>query len=159
MYLDLLQLEDELDRLLYDFGYQVVDLQSAGFRSRRTIRLFIDRVDGAPVTIDDCAAVSSQVRLYLEKAGAFEGDTALEVSSGGLDRVLKRNRDFERYLGAEIAVTTYDGQQRRTVTGELSSFTDEVLVLTSPAAGGEKAALAIQRSQVTMARLVPHLEF
>lgn len=158
MYLDLMQLEDELDGLLHDFGYQVVDLQSAGYRGRSTFRLFIDRVDGEPVGIDDCASISGPVRLFLEKKGVYNQDSSLEVSSGGLDRVLKRSRDLERYLGSEVDVTSHDGQHRRTLRGELSSFNDDELVLTTIVAGGERSAQRILRSQVTQTRLVPHVE-
>jgi ribosome maturation factor RimP len=156
MYQDLLQLEDELDGMLHDFGYQMVDLQSIGHRNRRAYRLFIDRVDTAPVTIDDCAAVSRQVRLYLESKGVFDDNSSLEVSSGGLDRVLKRDRDFERFLGSQVAVTFFDGQQRRTVNGELSSFTDEMLMV-SP--GGEQPSVQVPRVQLEKARLIPQVEF
>ena len=151
-----MQLEDDLDRMLHDFGYQMVDLQSVGQKGRRAFRLFIDRVDAGPVTTGDCAAVSRQVRLWLEGRGQFSDDSTLEVSSGGLDRVLKRDRDFERFLGSKVTVTWFDGQQRRTVAGELSSFTDEVLVLDP---GGEKPSVQIPRREVEKARLVPQVEF
>jgi ribosome maturation factor RimP len=157
MYLDLLQLEGALDNLLYDFGYQVVDLQSVGQKGRRAYRLFIDRVDGQPVGIGDCAAVTRQVRLYLEGEGLYNEDSTLEVSSAGLDRILKRDRDFERYLGSQIQATYMGDAGKRTVSGELSSFTDEVLVV-SPQQPGE-GSHSIPRSQVERVRLVPQIDF
>jgi ribosome maturation factor RimP len=156
MYQDLMQLEDDLDKMLHDFGYQMVDLQSVGQRGRRAYRIFIDRVDAAPVTTGDCAAVSRQVRLYLEGKGQFNDESGLEVSSAGLDRVLKRERDFERFLGSKIQVTWFDGQNRQTKTGELGSFTDEVLVLEQ---GEDKPSVQIPRREVEKARLVPQVEF
>ena len=151
-----MQLEDELDRMLHDFGYQMVDLQSVGQKGRRAFRLFIDRVDGGPVTTGDCAAVSRQVQLYLESKNQFADNSTLEVSSAGLDRVLKRERDFERFLGSKAAVTWFDGQQRRTLQGELSSFTDEVLVMDP---GDGRPSVQIPRREVEKARLVPQVEF
>jgi ribosome maturation factor RimP len=156
MYQDLLQLEDDLDRMLHDFGYQMVDLQSFGQKGHRAFRLFIDRVDAAPVTTGDCAAVTRQVRLYLEGRGQLNDKSTLEVSSGGLDRVLKRDRDFERFLGNKVQVTWFDGQQRQTLSGTLSSFTDEVLVLEQD---GDKPSVQIPRREVEKARLVPQVEF
>jgi ribosome maturation factor RimP len=130
MYVDLLQLEEELDRFLYDFGFFVVDLKTAGMRGPgRTFRLFIERVDQQPVSIADCGAVARQVVLFLELKGVYNNDCSLEVSSGGVDRVLKRERDFERYLGSLIKVRYFNGSQPESVTGALRSFTDEVLVL------------------------------
>lgn len=156
MYQDLMQLEDDLDKMLHDFGYQMVDLQSIGQKGRRAFRLFIDRVDAGPVTTGDCAAVSRQVKLYLESKNQFDDKSSLEVSSAGLDRVLKRPRDFERFLGSKVAVTWFDGQQRQTQQGELSSFTDDVLVLDP---GDEKPSVQIPRREVEKARLVPQVEF
>ncbi|MCC7479688.1 hypothetical protein IT575_14700 [bacterium] len=156
MYRDLLQLEEELDKLLYDFGYQLVDLQTVSGRSSRRFRLFIERVDGQPVTIEDCGKVAPQARLYLEGLGIYDKTSSLEVGSAGLDRVLKRDRDFERYLGHEIKVTFHEGQQKRSVNGELSSFNDEVLVLSPSPGQGLSGSLSIPRAQVEQARLVPH---
>src|SRR5688572_28063355 len=91
MYTDVLQLEEELDKLLDDFGFQVVDLVIAGRTPNRVFRLFIDRVDGGPVTLGDCSALSRQLSLYLESRELFDPMTcSLEISSPGLDRILKR---------------------------------------------------------------------
>ena len=151
-----MQLEDDLDKMLHDFGYQMVDLQSVGQKGRRAYRLFIDRVDGDPITTGDCAAVSRQVRLYLESKNQFDEKSTLEVSSAGLDRILKRERDFERFLGSKVAVTWFDGQKRQTLQGELSSFTDDVLLLDQ---GDSKPSVQIPRREVEKARLVPQVEF
>ena len=156
MYQDLMQLEDDLDKMLHDFGYQMVDLQSVGQKGRRAYRLFIDRVDGELVNTGDCAAVSRQVRLYLEGKNQFDDKSTLEVSSAGLDRVLKRPRDFERFLGSKVSVTWFDGQKRQTQQGELSTFTDDVLMLDP---GDGKPSVQIPRREVEKARLVPQVEF
>jgi ribosome maturation factor RimP len=156
VYLDLIQLEGELDKLLYDFGYQVVDLQSVGQKGKRAYRLFIDRVDGQNVGIADCAAVSRQVRLYLEGEGLYNEDSRLEVSSAGLDRLLKHDRDFERFLGSKVQVSFNDGNSKRTITGELSSFTDDVLVVMPENA---ETSITVPRNQLDKARLVPQLDF
>jgi ribosome maturation factor RimP len=156
MYQDLLQLEEDMDTMLHDFGYQLVDLQSIGQKGRRAFRLFIDRVDGDPVNTGDCAAVSRQVQLWLAGRGMSNEDTSLEVSSAGLDRILKRQRDFERFLGSQVQVTWSDSSGRRTVQGVLSSFTDDVLVLEL---GAAETSLQIPRREVEKARLVPLVEF
>jgi ribosome maturation factor RimP len=158
MYRDLLQLEEELDKLMYDFGYQLVDLQTASGRNGRRFRVFIERVDGSPVTLDDCAAASPQIRLFLEGLGVYGQGSTLEVGSPGLDRVLKRNRDFERYLGSEVKVTYFDGGQKRTVNGELISFTDDVLLLEPGPGQGLEGSLSIPRAQMEQVRLVPQFK-
>lgn len=158
MYTDLLQLENELDEFLYHFGYQVVDLQSGARGSSRLFRLFIDRVDGEPVTLGDCAALAPQVVLFLEQKKLYNENSSLELSSGGLDRVLKRDRDLEHFLGSQVRVTFHDNQHKATVEGELASFNDEVLVITRTAASPDGATLKLDRRQVERVRLVPQVE-
>ncbi|MBN2080788.1 hypothetical protein JW859_01140 [bacterium] len=157
MYTDLLKLEEELDEFLRDFGFQAVDLNIAGRGPGRVFRLFVDSIDPVPVTIDDCTALSPQVRLFLEMKGVYNDKSSLEVSSGGLDRVLKRDRDFERFLGYEVRVAHLSGPKKETVTGELSSFTDDFIVVTI-VEGGEPRAHKIQRSALDRVNLVPKLE-
>ena len=158
MYMDVMQLEEELDQFLYDFGFQAVDMRIAGSSPGRVYRLFIERVNGAPVTISDCSSLAPQVVLFLEMKGAFNDDSSLEVSSGGLDRVLKRSRDFERYLGHEVRIEHMAGPKKEVLTGELSSFTDEVLVITT-STGGQSQSHQIERGNLERVNLVPHLEF
>jgi ribosome maturation factor RimP len=159
MYTDLIQLENELDEFLYNFGYQVIDLQSAGLGKNRLFRLFIDRVDNAPTTVDDCSAIAPQVVLFLEQKKLYDDRCSLEVSSGGLDRLLKRDRDLERYLGSKIRVTVHEGSVKRTLEGELLSFTDDVVVVMPAEAAAEAKALMLARANVDRIRLVPQVEF
>lgn len=158
MHADLLQLEDELDELLHDYGYQLVDLQLARSGSRGVFRVFIDRVDRQPVTLDDCCAVSPQVQLFLEMKSLYTERTSLEVSSAGVNRVLKRNRDFERFLGERVKATYFEGRHRATIVGELSSFNDDVLVITPDEAAEPPEALTIRREDLTQVNVVPQLE-
>ena len=158
MYTDSLQLEEELDRMLYDYGFQLADLQIVSFARSKTFRLFVDRVDGVPITLDDCAGLAPQVVLFLEMKRIYDERSSLEVSSPGLDRVLKRDRDFERYLGSEARVTFFEGGQKKSIIGELTSFNDEVLVITPSSAKGEEKALQIERKSLERVHLVPHVE-
>ena len=171
MYVDLLQLEEELDRFLYDFGFYVVDLKTAGMRgSGRTFRLFIERVDQEPVTIDDCGAVARQVVMFLELKGVYNENCSLEVSSGGVDRVLKRERDFVRFLGNLVKVRYFNGSKPESITGALRSFTDEVLVIElepgqlaqehkgGDANAGPTQVVQVPRTSLERVNLVPVLE-
>jgi ribosome maturation factor RimP len=153
-------LEDELDKLLYDFGFQVADLVVAGRAPNRVFRVFVDRVDGGRVTLADCGALSRQVTLFLEMKGVYDQHCSLELGSAGLDRVLKRPRDFERFLGSEVRVTHHDGVRKETLTGELTSFNDEQLLLT-PTSGvpGATPVRAISLRSVDRVQLVPKVEF
>lgn len=92
------------------------------------VRLFIDKEGG--VTLDDCAHLSRQLSARLDAEDPIEGRYTLEVSSPGLDRPLSRDRDFERFTGRRVKVTTespIDGQ--RNFIGRLEGLSDGTLRL------------------------------
>lgn len=92
-------LHELLERSLAQLGFELVDLEIANHG--RLLRLFIDKPDG--VNIDDCVLVSNQVSNLLAVEHDIDYDR-LEVSSPGLDRVLKKPADFERFSGERAQV-------------------------------------------------------
>lgn len=88
-----------LDRSLTQLGYELVDLEISN--RGKLLRLFIDKPEG--ITIDDCVLVSNQMGNLLAVEHEIDYDR-LEVSSPGLDRVLKKHTDFERFIGERANV-------------------------------------------------------
>ena len=93
-------------------GFELVEARISLRSRRQRIALFIDRPD-ASVSLDDCARVSRAVEDVLDCRNLIEGRYVLEVSSPGLDRVLRGERDFIRFQGERARVTT-----RRPVEGQ-----------------------------------------
>lgn len=114
----------ELEERVESLGYELVELERAGSRTRPILRLRIDRQpggDGGGVTLDDCARVSRALEAQLDADPALSERYTLEVSSPGVERPLRRDRDFERFAGEEIAVqgdAPLAGRARR-LEGEL----------------------------------------
>lgn len=69
------------------------------------LRVYIDKAGG--VDINDCEAVSRPLSDHLDEADPIEGSYTLEVSSAGIDRVLKRPEHFTQFLGSEVEVRLY----------------------------------------------------
>ena len=69
------------------------------------LRSYIDKPGG--ITVDDCEAVSRQFSDRLDQEDFIEDSYIMEVSSPGLDRPLKKDKDFERNLGREVEIRTY----------------------------------------------------
>ena len=69
------------------------------------LRLYLDKEGG--VNIDDCEAVSRAVDPILDEKDPIPGSYHFEVCSAGLERVLKRPSDFQRFLGSPITVKLY----------------------------------------------------
>jgi ribosome maturation factor RimP len=104
------QLEQVAETVLGQLGYELVDLERAGQRARPILRLRIDRIDAEPgqgVTVDECARVSRELEAALEEREDLESSYILEVSSPGVDRPLRKLRDFERSVGRDVAIRGY----------------------------------------------------
>lgn len=91
------------------------------------LRIFIDRPDG--IGIDDCQELSEKIEAVLDEQDLIPSAYILEVSSPGLDRVLKKDRDFVREAGKTVDVSLYepvDGEKM--FTAKLSGKDDKNLL-------------------------------
>lgn len=94
-----MDLQALLERVITQLGYELVDFEMSN--RGKLLRLFIDKPQG--VTLDDCVLVSNHVSHLLAVEHDIDYDR-LEISSPGLDRVLKKQGDFERFKGARVKV-------------------------------------------------------
>ena len=135
-----------LDRSITQLGYELVDMELSN--RGKLIRLFIDRPEG--INIDDCVLVSNQLGNVLAVEHDVDYDR-LEVSSPGLDRVLKKEADFIRFSGQRAQVklrVPVDG--RKNFVGMLRGLEQGELTLEIDGAE-QKIAL----SNIDKARLSP----
>lgn len=94
-------------------GCELVDMRLLRSGRQITLQIFIDKDGG--VDIDDCAAVSRQLSVWLDVENPIHGAYRLEVSSPGLDRPLTKAADYQRFLGDEAEIELHallDGRRR-----------------------------------------------
>ena len=103
-----------IESLLDANGFELVDLEQ--HRGKRMIlRLFIDRIHSDEgVTISDCSKVSKLLGPAIEVEELIEGAYVLEVSSPGVDRPLKKAKDFIRFKGQPARLSTREAVDGRT---------------------------------------------
>lgn len=112
------------------------------------LRLYIDKPGG--VTLGDCQAVSEQMGAELDVQDLIEGAYTLEVSSPGLDRPLRSDDDFRRFIGKRVALSTFEPiEGRRHFVGRLQGFESGVARLIDD----KEAEYAIPRQKISKARL------
>lgn len=95
-------------------GFEIVRVQLTGGHSP-TLQIMVERLDRAPMAVDDCAAISRTASAILDVEDPFQASYTLEVSSPGIDRPLVRSQDFERFAGFEVRIETsapIDGRRR-----------------------------------------------
>ncbi len=142
------KIEVEVEQLLDNFGYELVQIKYGGEAGGGTLSILIDKPDG--VTADDCSEMSRRLSMLLDTLDPVPSSYTLIVSSPGLDRPLTRDGDFERFQGTLAAVRheTADGA-RRTDTGVLRGVEDGHVVVET-----DGVALRIPLSEVEEAHLV-----
>ena len=129
-------------------GLELVDVAFRRESGRRVLRVVVDREGG--VDVDTIAELAEKVSRRLDVEGFAPGPYALEVSSPGIERSLKRPRDFERRVGDMVKVkTTTPVEGRTNITGELVSADDDGIVVA--AGGGE---LRVRYVDIASARTV-----
>lgn len=116
------------------------------------LRVYIDKPGG--VSIDDCEAVSRPLSDMLDEADPIQGSYTLEVSSPGMDRVLKKPTHFAAFLGAMVDVRLYRARDgKKEYTGTLTAYSDDGCV-TVTVPGGE---LKFDKTEIARVRL--HIDF
>ena len=139
-----------------DAGLDIVEVQFGREQTGWVLRLFIDRdAEGVgPVTHEDCERVSRDVSAALDVADCIPNAYQLEVSSPGLDRPLRRERDFEKFVGESARIRLSDGVEgRRNFSGTLRAVKDGRVEI---ACDGRSYELPID--DIARANLVPDWE-
>lgn len=91
--------------IIEGLGYELCDVEFAKENGEWVLTFYVDKPGG--VTIDDCERVSRAIEPALDEKDPIEQFYYLSVSSPGIDRPLKRQRDYEKNMGAELAVKLY----------------------------------------------------
>ena len=138
--------ENFIEKMVKQLGYELVDLEI--INHGQLLRVFIDKPD--LVNIDDCVLVSNQLNhaLSVEEEFSYE---RLEVSSPGLDRVIKKLNDFDRFKGEKIKIKTrFAIENRKNFKGTLSGIKGESIMIEV-----DNKSLLIEFENIDKARLDP----
>ena len=97
--------------LLEQHQFELVDVEYVKEAGSWYLRPYIDKEGG--ITVDDCETISRILSDWLDKEDFIEDSYILEVSSPGLGRPLKKDKDFERSLGAEVELRLYKAREKQ----------------------------------------------
>ena len=117
------QIEALVEAPIESLGYMLVGIEYIKNCKESVLRIYIDSEQG--ISIEDCERVSHQVSGILEVEDPISTAYSLEVSSPGFDRPLFKQRDFERFVGAEAKIAMkLPIQGRRNFRGKLQGFSE-----------------------------------
>ena len=140
--------EDLILPLLDKHNFELVDVEYVKEGSNWFLRAYIDKEGG--ITVDDCEIISRALSDVLDKHDYIPDSYILEVSSPGLGRQLKKERDFERSLQKEVEVKLYKAvEKQKEFTGLLAAFDKETITLEFE----DGSTRVFQRNDIAMVRL------
>jgi len=117
-----------IEPVLEPEGLELVEIEFKLEAGRWILRLYIDGPGG--VTLDDCEAVSRQVGALMDIKDPIQQPYNLEVSSPGINRVIRKEKDFSRFAGSPVRIRTRSKiQGRRNFQGELLGVEDSKIIV------------------------------
>ena len=115
------------EEILANTDYELVDVEYVKERDW-FLRIYIDKDGG--VGLDDCQEVSGLLDERIEKLGILNDRFILEVSSPGLDRALKKEKDFQREMGKKVDITLYKPLNgEKNITGVLTGYAGDTITI------------------------------
>ncbi|HNX28500.1 MAG TPA: ribosome maturation factor RimP [Syntrophomonadaceae bacterium] len=144
-----IELENKIEKILQAVNIELVAIEFARDNKAVILRIYIDSENGVDMNL--CTQATRAVKESLDKEDVFYD--YLEVSSPGLDRVLKKDKDFIRYLGNKVKIkTSKEFNGPRTIVGVLAAVDECCLKVNT----GEQT-FEIPRQYITIARLKPEI--
>lgn len=144
---NLQELVSEIECRLAQIDIELHEVEYRRESEGQILRIFIDKDSG--VDLDTCAKASRAVKSIIDEKDLYYDH--MEVSSPGLDRVLKKERDFIRFLGCGVKVNTAKGfAGPRKLNGVLVAYQPDSISIKV-----EEEIIEIPREQISMVRLRP----
>ena len=109
-------------------NYELVDVEFVREGSNWFLRAYVDKEGG--FSVNDCEKVSREFSDLLDKEDFIEESYILEISSPGLGRPLKKDKDFERSIGEEVEVKLYKAfEEQKEFSGTLEAYDAQTVTL------------------------------
>ncbi len=150
------KIEEVVTPVLEDLGLELVDLEYKCEQHGWVLRFYLDKEGG--ITLDDCADASREISSLLDVEDVIQTAYNLEVSSPGIERPLKKLKDFERFIGQQVKIKSHDlitlpgaGKPVKTLAGTLTGVDGETILVTL--SDRESTEVGIELSQIEKANL------
>ena len=136
--------------LVLENGMELIDVEYVKEGAEWYLRLFLDKEGDEGIDLDDCELISRKFSDILEEKDPITQAYRLEVSSPGIERPLKRTKDFQRFQGEKVQVKTFsEVEGKKQFIGILQETTEETVTLDV-----DGTSIAIPRKQIGKANLV-----
>jgi ribosome maturation factor RimP len=122
------EVENLLNEIAIKDNIEIVDVQYAKENGDWILRIFIDKDAG--ITMSDCEKFSYMFSEILDKSDILQDSYILEVSSPGLNRVLKKEKSFKRFIGNKVRIQTHNSiNDQKNFLGQLLNFNNGTVTI------------------------------
>ena len=130
-----------------NLGYELYDVQYAKEGKDYFLRVFIDKQEG--IDLSDCEKISNEINPLLDEADYIKEMYFLEVSSPGVERILRKEKHFEKAKGKEVEIKLFKPlNNKKEYVGILEKFDEENIVIMQ-----ENEELQIDRKNISLMKL------
>lgn len=148
-------IEERVETLLKDtiekIGYDLYDVEYAKEGKNYFLRIFIDKSEGIDLT--DCEKVNNVINDLLDKEDYIKEQYFLEVSSPGIERILRKDKHLEQNIGIEVQIKLFQKDERgqKEKQGILEKFTEDTITIQN-----EMGQIEIERKNVAQIKTIYH---
>ena len=137
------------DSIATSLNYELVDVEYIKELGSYYLRVYIDKLGG--ITLDDCQNMSESISNKLDEKDPITSAYFLEVSSPGLDRPLKTDKDFNRNIGKDIDLNLYSAfNNMKKYEGRLKAYNQDFITINDE----DENEIKIPREAVSVVKLV-----
>ncbi|WP_367569369.1 ribosome maturation factor RimP [Lacrimispora sp.] len=137
-----------LQPIVEENHFELVDVEYIKEAGNWYLRAYIDKEGG--ITVDDCEVISRRLGEWLDEKDFIADSYILEVSSPGLGRPLKKEKDFDRSIGKDVDIRLYKPlNKQKEFAGTLNAYDKETVTITLE----DGAELELNRREIALIRL------
>ncbi len=118
-----------VEPIIENLGYELYDVEYAKEGKNYFLRIFIDNEKG--IDLNDCEKVNDSITDILDKENYIKEQYFLEISSPGIERVLRKDKHLEKNIGEEVTIKLFkkDENGKKEYLGKLKDFNQEKIVI------------------------------
>ena len=149
-------IENKVENLIKEpiekLGYELYDVEYAKEAKNFFLRIYIDSPKG--ISLNDCEAVSNEINELLDKENVISEQYFLEVSSPGIEKVLRKDKHLQNNIGELVEVKLFkkDGRGNKIYEGTLKGFDEKELTIET------EEEIAIERKNIAQIKTIYNWE-
>ena len=138
------KVEELIEESIKQLGYELYDVEYAKEGKHYFLRVFIDKEEG--IDLEDCEKVSNEINPLLDQENIVKEQYFLEVSSPGIERILRKEKHLQENIGKEVQINLFKAiDKTKQIEGKLKSYTQTEIIIEK----GEKD-FSIERKNIAL---------